>query len=294
VLADKLRNICVIQGISSDTIQMIIHSRNGNVFDEIAETALEEESAIFSKNECYKQGTTFGKLVCSNCGKAGHTAMKCYLKDKRDIRVNKLGSETRGGITKCWRGEIRCYNCGEVGHMARDCKKLRQPKRNRPITETGIEGRPSDRINPSIGSVNTLGRKNGTATECVSMQSDISNGKELLLLVDTGADISLLKPNNLNKTKHFDSERRVQVKSVSGSTIQTLGAVQAVLYEESVRIPFTFQLVDKRVDLPCDGIIGRDFLAHAGERICYETGTVTLGTGKTKIHKVLTPIVAEN
>ena len=61
--------------------------------------------------------------------------------------------------------------------MARDCKKLRQPKRNRPITGAGIEGRPSDRINPSIGSVNTLGRKNGTATECVSMRSDISNGK---------------------------------------------------------------------------------------------------------------------
>jgi hypothetical protein len=61
-----------------------------------------------------------------------------------------------------------------------------------------------------------------------------------------------------------------------------------------VRIPFTFQLVDKRVDIPCDGIIGRDFLDHAGARICYETGTVTLGTGKSKIHKVLTPTVAEN
>ena len=98
----------------------------------------------------------------------------------------------------------------------------------------------------------------------------------------------------MDKTKQFDSERRVKVKSRSGSTIQTLGAVQAVLYEESVNIPFTFQLVDKRVDLPCDGIIGRDFLAHAGASICYETGTVMLGTGKTKIHKVLTPIVAEN
>jgi hypothetical protein len=126
------------------------------------------------------------------------------------------------------------------------------------------------------------------------MRSDISNGKELLLLVDTGADISLLKPNNLDKMKQFDPERRVQVKSVSGSTIHTQWAVQAVLYEESVRIPFTFQLVDKRVDPPFDGIRGRDFLAHAGARIFYETGTVTLGTGKTKIQKVLTPIAAEN
>jgi hypothetical protein len=117
-LADKLRNICFVQEISSDRIQTIVRSRNRNAFDEIAETALEEESAKFSKNKCYKQGTAFGKLVCCNCAKAGHTAAKCYLKDKRDVRVNKLGSETWGGITKCRRADIRCYNCGEVGHMA--------------------------------------------------------------------------------------------------------------------------------------------------------------------------------
>ena len=83
-LADKLRNICFVQGISSDRIQTIVRSRNGNTFDEIAETAFEEESAIFSKNERYRQGPAFGKLLCSNCGKTGHVAAKCYLKDKKD------------------------------------------------------------------------------------------------------------------------------------------------------------------------------------------------------------------
>jgi hypothetical protein len=82
-LADKLRNICFVQGISSDRIQTIIHSRNGNTFDEIAKRALEEESAIFSKNERYRQGTNPGRLVCYNCGKTGHVAAKYYLKDKK-------------------------------------------------------------------------------------------------------------------------------------------------------------------------------------------------------------------
>jgi hypothetical protein len=54
-LADKLRNMCFVQGISSDMIQTTVRSRNGNTFDEIAETALEEESVIFSKNERYRQ-----------------------------------------------------------------------------------------------------------------------------------------------------------------------------------------------------------------------------------------------
>ena len=82
-----------MQGISSDRIQTIVRSRNGNTFDEIAETALEEKSAIFSKNERYRQETAFCKLVCSNCGKTGHIVAKCYMKDKKDVRVNKLGSE---------------------------------------------------------------------------------------------------------------------------------------------------------------------------------------------------------
>jgi hypothetical protein len=290
-LADKLRNICFVQGIASDRIQTIVRSRNGHTFDEIAETAL-EESAIYSKNERYKQGANSSRLVCNNCGKTGHKGAKCYLKDKKDARVNKLGSKTQGRAPKfqgSHKGEIKCYNCGEVGHMARQCKKHRHAKRNTSLAEAGSEGRPPDRANPCIGSVNTVGRKNGATSECVSMRSDISNGNELLLLVDTGADISILKPDKLDTTRQFDPEGRMEVKGVSGSSIQTLGTVQVTMYEGPVKIPFTFQL-DKRVDIPCDGILGRDFLTRAGANIWYEKGTLTLGLGSNKIHKVLTPI----
>ena len=126
-----MQNICFVQGIFSDRIQTIVRSRNGRTFDEIAETALEEESAIFSKNERYKSGASPGKVVCHNCGKAGHVAAKCYLKERKDIRINKLGAEPRESVGKtrgpCKR-DIKCFNCGEVGHMARECKKPRTPK----------------------------------------------------------------------------------------------------------------------------------------------------------------------
>jgi len=46
-LADNLRNICFVQGLYSDRIQTIVRSRNHSSFDEIAETALDEERAIF-------------------------------------------------------------------------------------------------------------------------------------------------------------------------------------------------------------------------------------------------------
>jgi hypothetical protein len=94
-------------------------------------------------------------------------------------------------------------------------RKPRHTKMNTALAERGMKGKPPDRINPSIWSVNTIGRKNAMTTECVSMQSDVSNGNTLLLLVDTGADISLLKSYNLDKTRQFDLESRAKVKSVS-------------------------------------------------------------------------------
>jgi hypothetical protein len=99
-----------------------------------------------------------------------------------------------------------------------------------------------------------------------------------------------LKPDKLDKTKHYDPKRRVRVKGVSGSSIQTLGAVEVVMYEGTAEIPFAFQLVGKQVDIPCDGILGRDFLTRAGANICYEKGTLTLGLGSNKVHKVLIPV----
>jgi len=48
-LSDRLRNICFVQGLASDRIRTIVRSRNFQNFDEMAETALVEESAISSK-----------------------------------------------------------------------------------------------------------------------------------------------------------------------------------------------------------------------------------------------------
>jgi hypothetical protein len=55
-LTDKLRNICFIRGLYSDRIQAVVPSRNNENFDDIAETAVEEENVIVSKHERYKGG----------------------------------------------------------------------------------------------------------------------------------------------------------------------------------------------------------------------------------------------
>ena len=147
-LADKLRNICFVQGLYSDRIQTIVRSRNHSTFDEIAETALEEESAIFSKTERYKNiNSNPESLKCSNCHKLGHVASRCYLKERKEARVNQLlvKNESREN-----NGDV-CYNCQGKGHIARHCRKPRKrlgkpglfSDRNGGSQQSGNESRPS-------------------------------------------------------------------------------------------------------------------------------------------------------
>ena len=148
-LADKLRNICFVQGLYSDRIQTIVRSRNYSSFDDIAETSLEEESAIFSKNE-RNRNTTFSmeSPKCSHCNKVGHIASRCYLKDRRDPRISQISA--REDNRDKYR-ELICYNCQGKGHMARNCRKPkkrmdRQMVRNeesRGSNPSGNELRPS-------------------------------------------------------------------------------------------------------------------------------------------------------
>jgi hypothetical protein len=50
-LSDRLRNIRLIQGLSSDSIQTIVRGRNCRDFDETAGSALVEERALVSKQD---------------------------------------------------------------------------------------------------------------------------------------------------------------------------------------------------------------------------------------------------
>ena len=99
-----------------------MRSRNHSSFDDIAETGLEEESAIFSKNERYKSSSsTVDGPRCSNCNKLGHVDSRCYLKDKKDTKVNQLSvrndNRERGG-------NIICYNCQGVRDTCRDIAEI--------------------------------------------------------------------------------------------------------------------------------------------------------------------------
>ena len=86
---------------------------------------------------------------CSNCNKLGHAAIRCYLKERKDTRVNQLliRNENREKNS-----DITCYNCQRRGHMAKHCMKPKKrlerqrliKERNGCNSHSGNEFRPSE------------------------------------------------------------------------------------------------------------------------------------------------------
>ena len=83
---------------------------------------------------------------------------------------------------------------------------------------------------------------------------DVGSEKELLFLVDSGADFSLLKSKRLIGTKEFEPQNRVRIRSVDGSVLETHGSIETNIFEGLTQIPFCFQLVSNQI-----GLQGRNF-----------------------------------
>jgi hypothetical protein len=116
---------------------------------------------------------------------------------------------------------------------------------------------------------------------------DVGNGEKVHLLVDSGADISLLKSRRLLVTAEFEPTDRVRMKSVEGCVIQTHRSIETKILEGSIQIPFCFQLVIKQVDLLGDRILGQDVFKQMQAQKCYQSRTPTFTYAGVTITKSL-------
>jgi hypothetical protein len=114
----------------------------------------------------------------------------------------------------------------------------------------------------------------------------VGGSSKLYLLVDSGADVSLLRSKNLLGAAEFEPEEKIRIKSVNGSVIETHGSIEAKIKEGELDIPFKFQLVSKQIYIR-DGILGRDFLQRTRAQTCYENRTLTLHYAGAVVHKNL-------
>jgi len=204
-LSDRLRNICFIHGLASGRVQMTVRSRNYQNVEAIAETVLVEESAIASKQERYRaEGAS--AYMCSNCGKLGHSHNKCYSRSEGEAQVNRSVASGSGAVS-----QVTCFRCGEKGHIARNYRK---PPRRKEIDAnhrpSGNEVRRPEQ--PPGRFLYSVGCANKERCDYITLELDVSQGRKLHFLVDSGSDVTLVKSYKLLGTAEFEHKDRVRVK----------------------------------------------------------------------------------
>lgn len=87
----------------------------------------------------------------------------------------------------------------------------------------------------------------------------MATGKRLIFLVDTGADISILK----EEADYFNSiqdDSIINIQGISQEIIESKGLTSIELQTDKYIIPHSFHIVNQQFPIPCDGIIGIDFI----------------------------------
>jgi hypothetical protein len=139
--------------------------------------------------------------------------------------------------------------------------------------ERTVHSQPADSQCYSVGCISE------NKKEYVEFEVKESKTAKLKFLLDTAADICLVKNSKLLGTTESDPQQKVKLKSIDGSVVETHGIVKLCVHEGELKIPFDFHLVNKQVELVYDVIVGRDFLQHTRAKVCNDSNTVTFKTG---------------
>ena len=90
------------------------------------------------------------------------------------------------------------------------------------------------------------------------------NTDKTLLMVDSGAEINLLKKSSLPKNTPTYPFRLI-LRGICGGRSMTLGVVKCKIGETST----IFHIIDNEEQFKCDGILGAEFLRDSDSSLCF-------------------------
>lgn len=93
----------------------------------------------------------------------------------------------------------------------------------------------------------------------IKVKSGITNSYNTYL-IDTGATISTLKINKLSPNVEIERYNTCKISGISDGLVSTFGSVKSDIFIDNVALSHKFHIIDKNFPIPCDGILGLDFL----------------------------------
>lgn len=100
--------------------------------------------------------------------------------------------------------------------------------------------------------------------------------KQCVFLVDTQADISVLKEQCISKPVRINEDEIIDITGVTEGVTATLGTIDIDLEHDSYSFPQICHIVPDSFNIGADGILGKDFLKDYRCNISYENMLITL------------------
>lgn len=120
----------------------------------------------------------------------------------------------------------------------------------------------------------------------IKIDTDVNN-EQLIFLVDTQADVSILKINAMRQNFNIDTDNSIQLKGITDGYINSHGTQNIKLYFDNVQIKHQFHVVDNDFPIPSHGILGKDFIQKFKCNLDYGDMNFTI---KTEKHTIIIPI----
>ncbi|PNF14896.1 hypothetical protein B7P43_G05140 [Cryptotermes secundus] len=105
---------------------------------------------------------------------------------------------------------------------------------------------------------------------------DLSKTNELKFLIDTGAEISLVRSSSLKPEVEISCSEGINVKGISNTIMRTKGTTELRLFAGPYETTHTFHVMNDNFQWQYDGILGRDFWIDKGANINYCDRRITM------------------
>ena len=95
--------------------------------------------------------------------------------------------------------------------------------------------------------------------DTVTIRTNSSKTGKLKFLIDTGAEISVLKESSIHLGINYDSTKGINIKGISDSFFKTKGTIALTLFTQTHEATHVFHVVGSNFGCQYDGILGQDF-----------------------------------
>ena len=96
--------------------------------------------------------------------------------------------------------------------------------------------------------------------DTISLNIDSRDTRKLRFLIDTGAEISIIRSSSLNSGVSYQLHEGVDIKGISNTVMRTEGTVDLKLLTETHETMHTFHVLGEDSEMHYDAILGKDFL----------------------------------